>query len=284
MQLADPQFGMYRALSRRTKEQRAAIWRKFRRVKLVGPEDPVVPEGVTDMTSERERLTIALEEANRTRPAFVAICGDLVNNPDEDDQAGEFRDCIACLDPTIPLYCVPGNHDLSTNFKRPTSDGLSAYRACFGDDYYALHFDEVTVLALNTETLYGPEDVPGEDRRQLEFVTDTLVSKSTKDCRELVVLMHRPLFVRAPGPGRSLNMNAGRTVLLEMLENVGKRVTMFGGHLHQNRYVAIEGLEQVISGPVGFPLRGASGWRDVSVGVDMVRHRYRAFDDVSRAM
>jgi len=277
MQLSDPQFGMYRSLSRRSPEKRAAIWRRFRRINLVGPEDPEVPEGITGMQPEIERLSYALDEANRSRPAFVAICGDLVNNPDEDDQADALRECIRTLSPAIPLRCVPGNHDLSTNFKRPTSDGLSAYRQHFGDDYYVFQSEQVTVLALNSETLYGPEEVPGEDTRQLEFVADTLRARETRESRELIVLMHRPLFVRPPVAGRPPNMNAGRSALYDLFENCALRTTLFCGHLHQNRYVALDGFEQVISGPVGFPLRGVPGWREVRVGAS-VNHRYRPFD------
>lgn len=278
MQLADPQLGMYRSLSRRSPEKRAEVWRRFRRVKLVGPEDPEVPEGVTDLRPELARLSLAVAEANRTQPAFVAICGDLVNNPDQDDQARAFRACVGALHPDIPLRCVPGNHDLSTNFKRPTSDGLSAYRAQFGDDYYVFPAGDATVLALNSETLYGSEDVPGEDVRQLEFVADTLSARPTRESGELVVLMHRPLVVRAPTPRGLLSMSPGRRMLYTLLEGCGRKVTVFCGHLHQNRYLALERFEQVISGPVGFPLRGVPGWREVYIGAS-VRHRYRPFPD-----
>ncbi|MFT5394267.1 MAG: hypothetical protein ACI8PT_004477, partial [Gammaproteobacteria bacterium] len=129
MQFADPQFGMFRSLSRRSPERRLQVWDRFRRVNLVGDEDPYVPEGVTDLAPESARLDAAVDVANERKPAFVVVCGDLVNNIDDDEQAAAFQASMRRLDPSIVLHCVPGNHDLSHNFKRPVADGLSAYRA-----------------------------------------------------------------------------------------------------------------------------------------------------------
>lgn len=279
MQLADPQFGMFRALSRRSPERRAATFERFRRVNMVGDTDPVVPEGITDTSPEEARLDEAVDEANRRQPAFVVICGDIVNNIDQDDQAHAFNTSIGRLDPSIPLYCVPGNHDLSTDFQKPTSDGLSAYRAFFGPDYYSFEVCETLFLALNSETLHLEEPVGGETDRQLAFVADTLASARTKTVRRIVVLMHRPLFVREPTQEqRQASPKTGRLAVLEMLEAQPLGVTVFSGHLHQNRYVSTSQVEQVISGPIGFPLRGKSGYRTVSVSDGALEHQYETLE------
>ena len=276
MQLADPQFGMFRALSRRSPERRSATFERFRRVNLVGDTDPVVPEGITDTSPEAARLDEAIGQANRRKPAFVVICGDIVNNIDQDDQAHAFNVSIGRLDPRIPLYCVPGNHDLSTDFQTPTADGLSAYRTFFGPDYYSFEAQDTLFLALNSETLYLVERVPAETDRQLAFVADTLASVRAKTVRQIVVLMHRPLFVREPTPEqRQAWPQTGRLAALEMLEAQPLTVTVFSGHLHQNRYVSSSRVEQVISGPVGFPLRGKSGFRTVSVSAAGIEHHYQ---------
>lgn len=275
IQLADPQIGMYRSLSQRSEARRAATWARFRRVNLLGDDDPLIEEGVTDLRYETDRFAEAIAVVNGRCPAFVVVCGDLVNNPDQDDQAEAFQACIGSLAPNIPLYCVPGNHDLSTSFKAPTSDGLSAYRSAFGDDYYAFQHEETLVLALNSETLYDPGELGTEAERQLEFVDDTLSSLLARTSNQVMVLMHRPLIVRRPSAEqRAARPKTGRMSLLDRLEAFPRPVTVFSGHLHQNRYCTSPTVAQVTSGPVGFPLRGVSGLRTVRVGDGTVSHEY----------
>ncbi|MGK0171234.1 MAG: putative phosphodiesterase [Gammaproteobacteria bacterium] len=276
MQFADPQFGMFRSLSRRSPERRLQVWDRFRRVNLVGDEDPYVPEGVTDLAPESARLDAAVDVANERKPAFVVVCGDLVNNIDDDEQAAAFQASMRRLDPSIVLHCVPGNHDLSHNFKRPVADGLSAYRAAFGPDYYCFAVGDALFLALNSETIYDASEVVGEDKRQLAFVADTLTSTQMDAVRHIVVLMHRPLYVRPPGHTYSghIVQPPGRVALAALLRSAGKPVTVFSGHLHQNRYVDAAPISQVSSGPIGFALRGESGFRKVSVVGESVVHEY----------
>ncbi len=48
----------------------------------------------------------AVEAANRLKPAFVVVCGDLVNKPGHAGQAAEFKRISQNLSRSIPLYLV----------------------------------------------------------------------------------------------------------------------------------------------------------------------------------
>jgi 3',5'-cyclic AMP phosphodiesterase CpdA len=78
--MSDPQFGMY------TKD--------------------------ADFAQETANFEFAIATANRLKPRFVIVCGDLVNKPGDRAQIEEYRRISAKLDKSIRLYHVAGNHDV----------------------------------------------------------------------------------------------------------------------------------------------------------------------------
>src|SRR3989454_4065184 len=100
LQLSDPQFGMYTANQ--------------------------------DFAQETANFEFAIAAANRLRPAFVVVTGDLVNRAGDAEQIAEYRRVAATLDSTIPLYNVPGNHDVENV---PTPQSIAAYTGQFGPDH-----------------------------------------------------------------------------------------------------------------------------------------------------
>src|SRR5438046_5989999 len=80
LQMSDPQFGMYSANK--------------------------------DFDQETVNFEFAIATANRLRPKFVVICGDLINEGGNAAQTAEFLRIAAKLDPEIKLYNVAGNHDV----------------------------------------------------------------------------------------------------------------------------------------------------------------------------
>ena len=59
---------------------------------------------------ETRNFEKAIAEANRLKPRFVVVTGDLVNRNGDAAQVAEYKRIAALLDPSIPLYNVPGNH------------------------------------------------------------------------------------------------------------------------------------------------------------------------------
>ena len=80
LQMADPQFGMFSDNA-----------------------------GFEEETTRYEK---AIAIANRLQPAFVVVCGDLVNTPGDSTQQAELDRISAQLDERIPPYLVSGNHDV----------------------------------------------------------------------------------------------------------------------------------------------------------------------------
>src|SRR5258708_13435 len=99
IQMSDPQFGMY--------------------AKDAGFEH------------ETANFEFAIATANRLKPAFVVITGDLVNQAGNAAQAAEYKRIAGKLDSRIRLFEAPGNHDVKNE---PTPESLAWYRNQFGPD------------------------------------------------------------------------------------------------------------------------------------------------------
>ena len=83
IQLADPQFGMFAYMSRKTDDEIAAfakrglIIRKTKKIEGFAPETGL--------------FTRAIERANSLKPAFVVVCGDIINEAGDEEQITEVK-------------------------------------------------------------------------------------------------------------------------------------------------------------------------------------------------
>ncbi len=278
MQLADPQFGQFADLSGMTDaqwEQRAANFA------LILPEDYALPRaqpGITSLDPERERYAAAIAAANTLRPAFVVVCGDLVHRVDSTEQHETFREVGAQLEDEVPLYLVPGNHDLALDASAPTPDLLSEYRTRHGADYYAFEHGGTLFLALNSETFHRPAHTPDEADQQFQFLQDELASERARNAQHIVAFMHTPLFWRdlsETQPGAVARESRLRLLDLFRSHSVD---AVFAGHFHQNRYASDGDMQMVVSGAVGLPMVGESGYRVVEVADTGISHEFRPFE------
>jgi 3',5'-cyclic AMP phosphodiesterase CpdA len=246
IQLADPQFGFY------------AENKNF--------------------TYETANFEKAIAAANGLRPAFVIVCGDLVNRPGDREQTAEYLRIAAKLDRSIKLYNVAGNHDVGDE---PTEAAIAAYTRKFGPDYYTFRVGGMAAFVLNSQVIYcgKPEVELAEQRRWLE---GELAKAKKEGVRRLVVFQHHPLFLRdANEPDAYFNTPfVQRREYIQLFKKYGVS-HVFTGHHHRNGLARDGQLEVVVTGPVGKPL-GADppGLRVVIVRDSGIEHRYYALDQV----
>ena len=62
-----------------------------------------------DASFEHETVNFEFAIANRLKPAFAVITGDLINKGGNPAQSAEYKRISAKLDPKIRLFSVPGN-------------------------------------------------------------------------------------------------------------------------------------------------------------------------------
>ena len=111
MQLADPQFGLFARFSGQTAEAIAGFQARGLNIK---PAPQI--KGFSD---ETRLFEAAINIANILRPAFVVVCGDIVNQWNDTAQAEEALRIGELLDDGIDLHWVAGNHDVGAD-DRPT--------------------------------------------------------------------------------------------------------------------------------------------------------------------
>ena len=229
--------------------------------------------GDAEFAQETANLEFAITSANRLRPAFVVITGDLVNKAGDAAQLAEYRRITAKLDRSTPLYHVAGNHDVGN---APTPESLAAYRKVLGPDRYTFRHGGLVGIVINSTLFAAPQGAPGEARAQEAWLEAELRRARQEGARHVVVFSHHPLFVAdASEPDAYVNIpRERRTRLLELFAANGVRF-VFAGHHHQNALALAGALEVVTTGPIGRPLgEGVSGMRVVTVTGASIAHRY----------
>jgi 3',5'-cyclic AMP phosphodiesterase CpdA len=266
---ADPQLGCYATFSGATE---ADVRRFADRGMRIAPAPRV--EG---FEWDALRYARAIEEANRLRPDFVVVGGDMIDDAGDGAQVAEFFRITRSLDSAIPIHWVPGNHDAADDGIQPTPSSLARYREIFGADYYAIERGDAHLVVINTVVASEPQHVPGEWEAQLAFLEATFAAASSAG-RRVVLLGHHPLFVeRADEDDSYWNVpRARRHQVLSLVRAHGVAVG-FAGHMHRNAIARDDGFEMVTSGPVGYPLGDdPSGFRIVEVTRDTLTHEYVA--------
>ncbi|MCL4851574.1 MAG: metallophosphoesterase [Bryobacteraceae bacterium] len=244
VQMADPQFGMF------TKDR--------------------------DFAQETANYEFAIATANRLKPRFVIVCGDLVNKPGDQAQIEEYRRISAKLDPSIRLYHVAGNHDVGNE---PTPQTLADYRKRFGPDYYSFQEGSIYGIVLNSSLIHSPGNAMGELEKQESWLRAELTKAKSSGFQHIVIFQHHPFFLeRGDEPDQYFNIPLVlRTPLLNLFRQAGVK-HLFAGHYHRNAHGWDGDIEMVTTGPVGMPLGGArSGLRIVEVSEQGIRHQYYEF-------
>src|SRR5262245_10998873 len=222
----------------------------------------------------------AIAAANRLRPAFVVITGDLTHRQGDSAQIAEFHRIAARLDRAIPLYNVAGNHDVALPLS-PAS--LMAYRRLFGPDYFTFESHGIRGIVINSSLIKEPTLAPAESEAQTRWLRSTIAAAKARGQR-ILIFQHHPWFLaRADEPDQYYNLPlATRRGLLDLFEQNGVS-HIFAGHYHRNALATDGALEMVTTGPVGKPLGAdSSGFRIVVVDGRSITHRYYPLDSIPR--
>lgn len=232
---------------------------------------------------ETVNMDFAIATANRLKPAFVVITGDLINEAGNAAQAAEYKRIAAKLDPRIRLYNVAGNHDVGNE---PTAESLARYRERFGPDYYSFQSGDIYGIVLNSNLEKGAKNVPQEAAKMKAWFQAELGKAKASGAKQIILFQHIPFFEKDPNEPEVYNSVPVdvRQRYLKMLHDAGVK-WVFAGHLHQNKEMRDSDLTIVATGPVGMPLNGAkSGIRVVSVTPEGVKHKYFDFGDLPETL
>ncbi|HXA49065.1 MAG TPA: metallophosphoesterase [Candidatus Acidoferrum sp.] len=232
-----------------------------------------------DYVHETANFEFAVAAANRIKPAFVIVTGDLTNKPGDAAQIAEFHRIAKKLDPKIRLFAVPGNHDVGNE---PTPVTLAAYRKAYGPDYYTFRAGDIAGIVLNSNLEKGTKSVPDEAAKMETWFKAELAKAKDSGAKRIIVFQHISFFLKeAAEPDQYFNIPLDvRQRYLKLMHEYGVH-EVFAGHYHRNELGQDGDLEMVTTGPVGMPLGGArSGIRIVVVDEKGVTHKFQDFGDL----
>jgi predicted phosphodiesterase len=251
LQFSDPQFGMY-------------------------AKD-------ADFQHEQANFEFVIASANRLRPAFIVVCGDLINRPGDAAQAEAYLSIAHKVAAGIPVYNIAGNHDVGNI---PSVQLLALYRERFGKDYYTFDVGSLRGIVLNSSLIMSPAGAPAETEAQEKWLIGELQRGAREHVGHLVIFQHIPYFLERPDePDQYFNIpSETRKRYLALFHQYGVS-HVFAGHYHRNAYGHDGALEAITTGPVGMPLgKDQSGIRAVVVEAGGIRHKYYEFGEIPQAI
>ena len=230
-----------------------------------------------DFLQETANLEFVIANLNRLHPNFVVVCGDLTDRTGDEAEITAYKQMMHKLDPTIPVYNVPGNHDVGN---LPTPSTLASYRAAYGPDYYVFHHGQVLGIVLDSSLIASPDQVPNEAARQEEWLRNTLSHASPN--QRIIVFQHIPYFLKdADEKDQYFNIpSAARRKYLDIL-NTYHVPLVFAGHYHRLAGGSDGSLTEVVTGAVGMPIGGSSsGFRLVQLGPSGIKTEWYCLGNI----
>ena len=233
-----------------------------------------------DFAQETVNFEMAIATANRLKPAFVIVTGDLVNKPGDAGQIAEYRRIAGRLDRAIPLYNVAGNHDVENV---PTPASIAAYTKVFGRDTYSFTSSSLAGIVLNSSLIHSPAGAPELAAAQERWLGPELERLRKSGAKHLVVFQHHPWFLKdATEPDEYFNIPLERRGrYLDLFRSAGVK-TLMSGHYHRNAVASAGDIQVITTGPVGMPLgQGTqSGVRVAIVNDSGITHRFYALGEL----
>ncbi|MBY0480255.1 MAG: metallophosphoesterase [Chitinophagaceae bacterium] len=230
---------------------------------------------------ETENYTKAIKEANRLKPAFLIVTGDLVNKPFDSAQVNEYINVSRKLDSSISFYNVVGNHDIGNN---PAQVDIEKYNALLGKDYYSFTCNTMLGIVLNSLYLTAPQKVTEKALEQEKWLLKTLEEAKNKRYKHIIVFLHHPLFLAQPDEANGyFNIPIDtRKKYLDIFKANGIKY-VFAGHYHRNSFGMSKELEMITTGPVGKPLgQDPSGFRIITIKGKRLTHQYYSLDSIPK--
>jgi len=270
IQMADPQFGLFSHFSGKNDLD----------IKNLQKRDIFIKKTpkIYDLNNEIQLLRRSIEIVNKLNPKFVVICGDMINNLDNNEQISTFKKEISKINNHIKVYYVPGNHDIAYDYKQPTIQSIKEYKNIFGKDYYSFEIGKIRFITINSTIFKSIDTLTSYAIEQLNFI-EKESNLAKKYNQKIIIFSHHPLFIsniNEENNGWSVNKDF-RKKIIKSTKSKGL-IANFAGHMHRNNIAFFDDLEIITTGPVGLyhgPYgEGVSGIRKVDINNITISHSY----------
>ena len=235
--------------------------------------------GMFDSNTGFEKETILYEKAvakiNSLNPDFVVITGDFVNDPKSVSQIAEFKRITAKINPKIPVYYAPGNHDLG---QTPDEKSIKEFKKNYGKDQFSFRHKGSSFIGFNTSLIKAKLVKP--EQKQYNWLVKKL--NGSQKAQHIILFCHYPFFNKTVDePTAYSNIDLDRREKYLDLFNNNKVNAVFSGHYHNNSLSTYGNMQLVTTSALGKPLgKAPSGLRIVKIYSDKIEHEYYGLNEL----
>ena len=215
--------------------------------------------------AENQLFDVAVSEVNKIKPAFVVITGDFVNSRTDTNQIKSFKKITALINKRIPVYLIPGNHDVG---QKPNDETLNYYFKHYKTDRFIFSYKGFKFIGINSNLINSGIE---QEIIQLEWL-----KKQLKGDKPTIIFSHHPFFIADINEKDSYSNIPlqKRLDYMQLFKEHGVKM-IFAGHYHNNAQAQYEDIEMITTSAVGKQLgKAKSGYRLVTVYKDSIVHRY----------
>ena len=226
-----------------------------------------------DFSPEQERMERIIAKVNQLRPDFVVFAGDLVHRPTNVARKA-FDELCKEFDRSIPLYFLPGNHDVGND---ATDKAIEEFVAHYGSDRFVRRERDYSIVGYNSCVIKAETKAKPKEYRWLRKQLRRLPRR-----RPAIVVAHHPIFVNKPDEEVTYeNLTPEmRKRYLALFERFGVDLAL-AGHLHMCARATYNDIELVTSGPAGRTLgRDGSGITIVTIRNGAAHATYYEIDQI----
>lgn len=206
-------------------------------------------------TQDSLNLELTVARINQIHPDFVVVNGDMVNTSGSRKQLACFRSVISKINSDIPVWYVPGNHDIGNSTK---DEKIEGYISEYGYDRFSFTEGNATFIGINSCII--KDERAEHEEEQLKWLKRAMRT-SIKKKTDTYIFCHHSFFTK--------RYDEEVTYSNQSQENRDKYWTLFkefdvkavfAGHLHDDKISSHEGVGMITVGPVSKPLgQGVSG-------------------------
>lgn len=197
-----------------------------------------------DFSPEKELMQQITNKVNSLRPDFVVFSGDLVHYGSSKTALEGFQQMCKAFDADIPLYFVPGNHDVENN---APAENVAAFVERYGHDRFVHKAKRYTVIGYNSCVIKAATPAEAEEYAWIEKA----LQKARRN-KPIILIAHHPMFLSSPDePEVYENIPPVlREKYLKLFEQYGVDLVL-AGHLHKCAQGEYQGIKFVTAGPAG---------------------------------
>lgn len=212
--------------------------------------------------AEAERLlSAAVDEINSISPDFVIVTGDMIDSSCSTNQLRAYRHVLSKINSDIPVWHIPGNHDIGKDVETGTDRYISEY----GYDRFSFIHKGVGFIGINSILI--KENSPRE-QEQYKWLCRQL--KKMKCCDRIFVFSHYPIILKKYDEEENYSNfpPSAREKYLSLFSSYGVSA-VFAGHLHNCLRCSAGNIDMITTGPCGKALgTGKSGIAVITVNED----------------